>query len=148
MNPTPFPSTVAAVIAAVGAALAAVSPALPAVLQTPAAILGMLLAGLGGSAVKPPYLTDGKPVLQGLTLTIATGILGALTQFWFMIPAGWPQSVALSAAALLAFLTGKAMPALGSVSKEQLDAAAKAGEVAAGAVANKAAALDVINGGR
>ena len=141
---SPLPATAAAICAALGLALAAASPLLPAPWSIPVGLLGLLLAGLGGAAVKPPTMTDGKPLLQGGALALATGALGLLSQLYGAIPAGWPQSIALVGAGAVAWLSGKALPPLGAPSHEALEAAKTAGATAALDVASKADAVAAI----
>lgn len=104
----------ATIVGTIGTLLAAASPVLPAPWATVAGIVGFLMAALAGLSVAAPKVTEGKPVLQGVALTIATGALSMLVQFYAAIPVGWPQSIALGLAALLAWLTGAALPALGT----------------------------------
>lgn len=110
--------------------------------------VGFIAAILAGMAAHPPEPFVGKPVLQGVALTVASTAMGLLSQFYLVIPAGWPQSVALGVAGILAWLTGKSLPALGAVSPtaEQV-AAADAGTTAAAAVDTKSKALDVLANG-
>jgi hypothetical protein len=140
-----FSPTVAAVFAAIGAGVAAVSAVVPAPWGTIVGIVGFLAAGLGGASVAAPSITEGKPLLQGAALTVGTSALALLAQFYAVIPTGWPQSVAMALGALMAWATGKAMPALGAPSPAVLEAAKTDGEAAAAAVASKKAALDAIN---
>lgn len=138
----------AKVVGALGTLLAGASPLLPAVsgvsLTAPALILGFILVSLAGLASAPPAVTEGKPVLQGSALVIAGGAAGLLQQFYSVIPAGWPQSLALAVLAILAWLTGRAMPQLGSASKATVQAASEAGSQASAEVTNKAEALQEI----
>jgi hypothetical protein len=145
--PPSIPPVVAHVLSVLGVAVAALAPVLPANLQAPVAIVAMTLASLGGGALTPPALTAGSPKLQGALLTFAGTVLGVLTQFYAMIPAGLFQSLALTAVALLCYLTGRAMPALGSPSHDQLAAATAAGASASAAVTDKASAVAELKGG-
>lgn len=106
--------TAASIVGALGVALAAASPFLPAPWGAVTGTVGFLAAALAGLSAKAPSITEGKPVLQGGALTVATGAFGLLLQAYPGLPPGWPQSVALAAAAVLAILTGKALPALGT----------------------------------
>lgn len=121
----------AKIVGGLGTLLAAVSPLLPAVggvsLSIPAAVVGFILAALAGLSVAAPNVTEGKPILQGAALSVATAVLTLLVQFWPSVPAGWPQSAALAVAAVLAWLTGHALPKLGSPSQAPItDAEASA----------------------
>jgi NaMN:DMB phosphoribosyltransferase len=104
----------ATILGTVGTLAAAVSPVVPAPWGALVGIVGFLLAALAGLAVAAPKVTEGRPILQGVALAAAAMVLSALERFYDVIPVGWPQSVALASAALLAVLTGKALPALGS----------------------------------
>jgi hypothetical protein len=106
----------ATILGTVGTLAAAVSPVVPAPWGALVGIVGFLLAALAGLTVAAPKVTEGRPVLQGVALTVATGALSVLVQFYPVVPAGWPQSVALGVGALLAWLTGHALPALGATS--------------------------------
>lgn len=139
--------TVATILGTVGTLAAGASALIPAPWGALVAVVGFLLAALAGLAVAPPAITEGKPVLQGAALAVATTLLGLLTQFYAMVPVGWPQSIALAVAALLAWLTGKALPKLGTPSPAQLAAATQAGDAAAGAVVTKADAVAALEKG-
>lgn len=104
----------ATIVGTLGTLAAAASPVVPAPWGALVGIVGFLAAALAGLSVAAPKVTEGRPLLQGVALTIATGALSLLVQFYSVIPAGWPQSVALGVAALLAWLTGRALPALGT----------------------------------
>ena len=106
--------TAATIVGTVGLALAAISVALPAPWGFVAGLAGFLCATLAGLSARPPAAVEGKPVLQGAALAIVTTLGGLLVQFWSLVPAGWPQSFALAAAALISWLTGHALPMLGS----------------------------------
>lgn len=142
--PSPITGTAALVVGTIGGIIAAASPFVPAPWSLPVAVLGFLAASLAGISAATPKVAEGKPVLQGSALAVVTTVLTLLVQFFPMIPAGWPQSIALGAGALLAWLTGHALPPLGSPSKTQLEAAVVAGEVAAEKVATKADAVAVL----
>lgn len=131
--------TVATILGTIGTLAAGASALVPAPWGVLVAIAGFLLAGLAGLAVAPPTVTEGKPVLQGGVLAVATTLLTLLTQFYALVPVGWPQSIALTVAALLAWLTGKALPKLGSPS--QVAVAVQAGDAAADAIVTKADAV-------
>lgn len=118
-DPTPYPSPLpgrwAAVVGALGATLAGLAPALPwPDAMVPVAVLGFLLASLGGLAVAPPPITEGRPLVQGTALAVATGGVAAVTQLYPGIPDGWPKSLALAGAAILAWASGSALPHLGA----------------------------------
>ena len=111
----PLLSGVAAtVVGAIGTILAAASVAIPQPWGFFAGLVGFIAAALAGSAVAPPKVVEGAAHLQGAALTVAGSLAGLLTYAWPSIPAGWPQSLAMAAAALLSWATGKAMPQLGS----------------------------------
>jgi hypothetical protein len=113
--PSPLPARWAAVLGTLGTALAAAAPALPwADAAFPVALAGFLAASVGGLAAAPPAFTEGRPLVQGTALTVATVALAVLQQLYPQVPAGWPQSVALAGGALLAWATGTALPHLGA----------------------------------
>jgi len=117
------------IVGTLGVGLAAVAAMLPAPWGIVCAIVGFLLASLGGLSSPPPNFAEGKPILQGGILTAVTGAMGLLVQFYGVIPAQF-QPIALAVGAALALLTGKAMPALGSPSHDTLVKAETAGAVA------------------
>jgi hypothetical protein len=104
----------ATIVGTIGLALAAISVSLPPPWGFVAGLAGFLCATLAGLSARPPAAVEGKPVLQGAALAIVTTLGGLLVQFWALVPAGWPQSFALAAAALISWLTGHALPMLGS----------------------------------
>jgi hypothetical protein len=139
--PAPLSGKAALIVGAIGGLIAAVSPFLPAPWSMPVTIVGFLAASLAGLGAAAPKVAEGKPVLQGGLLTVATTALTLEVQFFGAIPQGWPQSIALGLGALLAWLTGHALPHLGSPSTAQLEAAQAAGDAASAAVATKADAV-------
>lgn len=106
--------TAALVVGTIGLIAIAASAFVPTPWGTLVALVGFCCAMLAGFAAKPPAFVAGSPLLQGTALTIAGTAATLLQTFWAAIPAGWPQSLALTAAGLLAWLTGKSMPALGA----------------------------------
>ncbi len=136
--------TAALIVGLIGIIAAAVSPIIPAPWGALVGILGFLAAVLAGNAAVPPTVTAGKPILQGALLALAGSLEAVLHQFYALIPAGWPQSLAMGLAALLAWLTGKALPALGSPPPAALAAAEAAGGQAVGEVAGMSKA-EVVN---
>lgn len=107
--------------------------------------IGCVLAGL---VVKPPQAIAGRPLIQGGALTVVTGALGVLVQFYPLIPAGWPQGLAFGVAGILSWLAGVSLPALGHApTAEQQAQALDAGAVASAAVDTKEKALDVLSNG-
>lgn len=139
--------TAALIVGTIGTIAAGASIMVPAPWGTLVAVLGFLAAAIAGLSAPAPKVTEGRPVLQGAALTVATTVLTLLGQFYAMVPPGWPQSIALSVAALLAWLTGKALPALGTPSPAQLAAASSAGDAAAAAVDSKPGAVSVLEKG-
>lgn len=136
----------ATIVGTIGTIAAGASIFLPPPWSLVVAIAGFLCATLAGLAVKAPTVTEGKPVLQGAALAIATTGFGLLSQFYTLIPEGWPQGIALAVAALLAWLTGKALPPLGA-SSATVAAAVTAGATASAAVDDKAAAVATLTDG-
>lgn len=132
----------ALIVGAVGTVLAGAAVFIPAPWGTLAAILGFAAAGLAGLAAPAPRVTEGRPILQGGALTAATAVGGLLASFYGSIPPAW-QPVALSVAALVAWLTGKALPALGTPRPEVI----AAGDAASAEVTDKAKAVEVLRGG-
>lgn len=76
-------------------------------------VVGFLCAALAGLAAPPPKFAEGKPLLQGTAFTIATSVLALAQQAWPFIPPAF-QPVALAVVGLVAWLTGRSMPALGT----------------------------------
>lgn len=114
--------TAALVVGTLGTLAAAAAVFVPQPWGGLVAVLGFVAASLAGFAVASPKLTEGRPVLQGGLLTGAVALLGLLAEFWAMLPPGWPQSLAAGAAALLAWLTGRALPPLGIVAGQPAQA--------------------------
>ena len=111
----PLLSGVAAtIVGTIGTVLAATSVALPAPWAFVVMLIGFVCATLSGFSARPPQVVEGSPKLQGAALVIATTLGGVLSQVYAIIPTGWPQSLALAGGALLGWLTGHAMPQLGS----------------------------------
>jgi hypothetical protein len=102
--------TAAVVVGTIGGVAAAVSPMIPAPWGTLVMVLGFVAAVVAGVAAPLPKFAAGKPLLQGGALTVAVGAAGLVEQFYTALPPGWPQSLALGAGALLAWLTGRAAP--------------------------------------
>lgn len=116
MEPKPLLSgTVALVVGSLGTAAAAIAPLLPPPFSVPVGIIGFISAALAGLAVRPPAVVEGKPLVQGTALTLSGLALGGLAQLYPMLPAGWPQSAAFGVVAVLAWLSGKTLPALGTM---------------------------------
>lgn len=114
--------TAALVVGTIGTLAAAAAVFVPHPWGGLVAVVAFIAASLAGFAVAPPKLTEGRPVLQGGLLTGAVALLGVLAEFWSLLPPGWPQSVAAGAAALLAWLTGRALPPLGIVAGQPAQA--------------------------
>ena len=113
--PAPLPARWGALMGVLGSALAGASAALPwPEATTPVAWAGFILAGLGGLAGQPPAFAEGKPLVQGVWLTVCSTGLLAFQQFQGQVPAGWPQSLALFGAGLLAWAGGMPLPHLGA----------------------------------
>lgn len=109
--------TAAIVVGLVGSLVMAATPFVPTPWNVLAGLVGFLACALAGLSVKPPEVMAGRPILQGTALTAATGI-GALLQ-QMVLPAlatspEWAQSIAYVVLGVLAWLTGRALPALGS----------------------------------
>ena len=138
---TPLSPQVALIVGTIGGLIAAASPFIPAPWSMPVAIVGFLAASLAGLAAAAPKVAEGKPVVQGALLSVATAAMTMLVQFFSVIPQGWPQSIALGLAAVLAWLTGHALPPLGSPSAGQLEQAKAVGIAAAEGVISKADAI-------
>jgi len=104
----------ATIVGTIGLALAAISIAIPQPWGFWIGLVGFLASGLAGMASRPPQVVEGAPKLQGAALAIAVALGGMLTQYWPMIPVGWPQGFAMTLAAAISWLTGRALPQLGS----------------------------------
>lgn len=139
--------TAALIVGTLGTVAAGASILVPAPWGTLVAILGFLAAAIAGYSVAPPKVVEGKPLLQGVALTVAMSAEALLHQFFALVPAGWPQSIALSVAALLAWLTGHALPQLGAPSVAVVEAAEAKGAEAAAAIDTKAAAVSALEKG-
>lgn len=142
----PLSGRAALIVGTIGGLIAAASPFIPAPWSMPGAILGFLAASLAGLGAAAPKVAEGKPVLQGGVLSAATVAMTVLVQFFPLIPQGWPQSITLGLGTLLAWLTGHAMPALGSPSTAQLEQAKADGDAAAAGVITKEQAIAVLKG--
>lgn len=123
-EPTPLPvspapskgllsGTAALIVGAIGMAAMAASAFVPAPWGTLVGVVGFLGAALAGLAAPPPRFAEGKPLLQGTAFTIATSVLALAQQAWPFIPPAF-QPVALAVVGLVAWLTGRSMPALGT----------------------------------
>ena len=111
----PLLSGVAAtIVGTLGLALAAISIAIPQPWGFWIGLVGFLASGLAGMASRPPRAVEGSPKVQGAALAIAVALGGMLTQYWPLIPVGWPQGIAMVFAAVISWLTGHALPMLGS----------------------------------
>jgi hypothetical protein len=110
MPDSPIPPQARVAIGGLGLALAAGSVAVPAPWGVPVAALGALAAALAGFSAPSPAVVEGKPLLQGGALAAAGSAALVLQMSWAVIPAGWPQSVALAALTLLCWATGKVLP--------------------------------------
>lgn len=142
MNPKPILSgTASTVVGALAVGVAALTGILPAPWGGLAGAIGLILATLAGVAAPASPVTDGKPVLQGVALSVALALAAGLESMWSSIPEGWPQSVALAVMAIGAWLTGKSMPALGNPNAAKARTEA---ELAASAVHDKASAIAVL----
>lgn len=104
----------ATIVGTVGLALAAISVSLPAPWAFYVGLAGFVACGLAGMSARPPAIAEGSPRVQGALFTLAAAAGGLLTQLWPLIPVGWPQSIALTVAALISWATGHALPMLGS----------------------------------
>jgi len=104
----------ASIVGTIGLALAAISIAIPQPLGFWVGLAGFLASGLAGMASRPPQVVEGNPKVQGAALAIAVALGGMLTQYWPLIPSGWPQGIAMVFAAVISWLTGHALPMLGS----------------------------------
>jgi hypothetical protein len=113
-SPSPLPARAAIIVGALGVAASSIAPALPEVWAPVVAIVGFLAAALAGLGVAPPKIAEGRPILQGAAFSTAVAVGAAVQQIYPSIPMGWPQSMAAGAVALVAFLTGAAMPHLGA----------------------------------
>lgn len=141
----PLSGTAALVVGTIGGIVVAASAFLPDPWNKVAMIVGFIVCILAGVAAPMPSFAAGKPILQGAGLTVALTLSTGLEQFWHLLPEGWIRSLALGAAALLAFLTGKAAPSFAAApsgpSPEQL------GSTAGGAVVSLQDAKEVLGKG-
>lgn len=100
----------ALVVGTVGGLAATASAFVPAPWGALVMVLGFVACVVAGVASPMPRFAAGKPVLQGAALAGALVVSGLVEQLYTVLPAGWPQGLALGVAGLLAFLTGKAAP--------------------------------------
>lgn len=106
--------TAALIVGTIGGIAVAASAFLPDPWNKVAMIAGFIVCVIAGVAAPMPSFAAGKPILQGAGLTVALSLSTGLEQFYHLLPDGWPRSLALGAAALLAFLCGKAAPSFGA----------------------------------
>jgi hypothetical protein len=104
----------ATIVGTIGLLAVTAAPTLPDPWSFFVGLGGFVMCVLAGFSARPPAFVEGAAKLQGAALSIAIAVGGFLVQFWPMIPAGWPQSLAAGLGALLGWLTGKAIPMAGS----------------------------------
>ena len=102
--------TAAIVVGTIGGLAATASVFVPAPWGSLVMVLGFVACVVAGVASPMPKFAAGKPLLQGSALVGALAVSGLVEQLYTVLPAGWPQGLALGVAGLLAFLTGKAAP--------------------------------------
>jgi hypothetical protein len=100
----------ALIVGTIGGLAAAASAFVPAPWGALVMVLGFVACVVAGVASPMPKFAAGKPVLQGTALVGALAVSGLVEQLYTVLPAGWPQGLALGVSGLLAFLTGKAAP--------------------------------------
>lgn len=120
------------IVGTIGGLAAAAGALIPAPWGTLVMVLGFTACVVAGVAAPPPKVTEGKPILQGAALTAAVGLVEPLHMLYGMLPAGWPQGLGMGVLGLLAWLTGRALPALSSKPVPAANVEAKAAEAAAG----------------
>lgn len=108
----------ATIVGTIGLLVVTLSPSLPANWAFVVGLVGFSMCVLAGFSARPPAFVEGAAKLQGAALTIAIAVAGMFERFWPLIPAGWPQSLALALGALLGWLTGKAIPMAGAASPQ------------------------------
>ncbi len=108
--PSPLSGKASIIVGTISGLALAAAAFVPSPWNTLVGLVGFVGCVLAGIAVKPPAVVAGKPILQGAALAIATTVMGLATQFYPLIPAGWPQSLALGVGGILAWLTGVAQP--------------------------------------
>lgn len=108
----------ATIVGTIGLLAVTAAPTLPASWPFVVGLVGFIVCVLAGFSARPPAFVEGSPKLQGAALSIAVAVGGFLVQFWPMIPAGWPQSIAAGLGALIGWLTGKAIPMAGAPSPQ------------------------------
>lgn len=140
---SPLTGKAALIVGTIGGLVLASAAFIPSPWNMLAGWVGFIACVLAGMVVKPPAAIVGKPVLQGTALTVASGVMGLATQFYPLIPSGWPQGLALGVVGLLAWLTGAALPALGKPS----EAIVEGESTARHEVDSKQLALDVLERG-
>lgn len=109
-TPAPLSGRVALIVGSIGGLAVLASPFIPSPWSFVVGLVGFIACALAGFSVKPPAVVEGRPVLQGGALAAAITAMEVIPKFWEMVPHGWPQSVALGVASLLAFLTGRVLP--------------------------------------
>lgn len=133
--------TAAIVVGTLGGLAATASVFIPAPWGSLVMVLGFVACVVAGVASPMPKFAAGKPLLQGSALVGALAVSGLVEQLYTVLPAGWPQGLALGVAGLLAFLTGKAAP--GPVTAPAGPTPAQVGELAGAQVASVGDAVKV-----
>ena len=105
--------TASLIVGAIGMAALAAAGFVPAPWNVVVGLVGLLGAGLAGLAAPPFKFAASAPKVQGSVFAVAGMLGGVIEQTWAMIPPTF-QPIALTVAGLLAWLTGRAMPALGT----------------------------------
>lgn len=119
--------TAALVVGTIGGLAATASVFVPAPWGSLVMVLGFVACVVAGVASPMPKFAAGKPLLQGSALVGALAVSGLVEQLYTVLPAGWPQGLALGVAGLLAFLTGKAAPGPVSGGPTPIEAGVAAG---------------------
>lgn len=111
---TGLPPVAAAILGVVGAVGGLVAPLIPPPFGGLVLIVAFVCAALSGAAVRPPALTDGKPVLQGAAVGVASTVAAVAGQASTALPEGPWQVGATAVGLLAAWAAGKTAPALGA----------------------------------
>lgn len=129
MEPKPpsfIPPKVAQVLAVIAVAAAAAAPLIPEAAKPFVELGAFVLAFLAGIALPQMKVAEGKGHITGAVGTTLAGGAVMIEQLSQSLPPAY-QPIAYAGAALLAILTGKALPSFAPAQQAGLEAAKKPG---------------------